>query len=502
MREVTSVATSATYLSNRRTSLALALVTLVIGVISSWIPSIWADEGATISGATRGLPDLWRLIQSIDAVHATYYVLLNPWLAVFGIDAFWLRLPSALATGAAAFVLHRLALRLVNPTAALLAGLVFAVLPRVTWMAIEGRSSAFSTLAAIVLSYLLVRWLEDRRGRWLVGYAAVLALGVALHVYLALLLGVHLVLLVLRRPGWPGLLRWALASAAGVAAVSPLVLLAAGQTGQVGGGFPVDLLTGLRQIAINQFFLGERPLPTGDLLADSWQYAAVALALGGFVLVVGAALVNRRSWTAEQWHLIIVAVVWAVLPSLVVLLTSVASGRNLYHPRYFAYCAPGVALLLGLALAGWVGWRRVVALALVVTLTAPVYLSQRGVNAKTGADWSQLVAVVAERSQPGEGIYFSFSNRIIAVAYPAPFRPLTDITLLRDPVADGSLAGSSRPLAQALADAPPEVIWAVYRLDRDDRVADEKTFTAAGYRPFSTWRGTWDELVGYRRERR
>ena len=66
-------------------------------------PSLWFDEGATISAsASRTLPELWRLLGHIDAVHGLYYLLMHGWFAIFPPTEFWSRFPSALAIGAAA----------------------------------------------------------------------------------------------------------------------------------------------------------------------------------------------------------------------------------------------------------------------------------------------------------------------------------------------------------------------------------------------------------------
>lgn len=487
-------------LHDRRLSALLGVAAFCLSVIGSWIPSLWADEGATVSATTRPLISLWPLIRHIDAVHVAYYVIIHPWLAITGPGAFWLRLPSAIAVGACAFVLHRLALRVVSPTAALYATLVFAILPRVTWMGIEGRSSALSSLVALMLTYMIIRWSQSPTSGILTVYGLLVTLGVALHVYLLLLLPLQLIYVRITRGKW---LRWTAAAVGGVVLVSPLVVLASRQTGQVGGNYDPSLLRGMRQMAINQYFLGESPLDSGDLLRDLWQPAAVGMAALSLVLVAWCAWNALRKGPAkgELFPIGGLMLGWAFLPGLIVLGASLAFGRNLYHPRYFAFGAAAMALLVGWAIAELAQrWQRVLVVALLVGLALPIYVSQRQVNAKTGADWSEVVSYLQANARPGDGIYYSFTNRIIAIAYPGQLDHLRDIALLRDAVTDGSLAGESRPLAEALADDPPETIWAIYRLDWDEREQDELLLRTAGYRPFTRWTGTWDEVVGYRRE--
>ncbi|MGF2953491.1 glycosyltransferase family 39 protein, partial [Mycobacterium sp. THU-M116] len=78
---------------------------LATAISAAWAsrPSLWFDEGATISAAAnRTLPELWRLLGHIDAVHGLYYLVMHGWFAIFPPTEFFSRLPSALAVGAAA----------------------------------------------------------------------------------------------------------------------------------------------------------------------------------------------------------------------------------------------------------------------------------------------------------------------------------------------------------------------------------------------------------------
>ncbi|HYB82902.1 MAG TPA: hypothetical protein VED43_14925, partial [Mycobacterium sp.] len=62
------------------------VIAVVAAVISgAWAsrPSLWFDEAATISAsASRTLPELWRLLSHIDAVHGLYYLLMHGWFAI------------------------------------------------------------------------------------------------------------------------------------------------------------------------------------------------------------------------------------------------------------------------------------------------------------------------------------------------------------------------------------------------------------------------------------
>lgn len=72
----------------------IAAAATLISVIGASRPSLWFDEAATISAAThRSLPELWRLLTHIDAVHGLYYLFMHGWFAVFPATEFWSRLP-------------------------------------------------------------------------------------------------------------------------------------------------------------------------------------------------------------------------------------------------------------------------------------------------------------------------------------------------------------------------------------------------------------------------
>ena len=77
---------------------------LLMAVLAQGIttPSLWYDEAATYSGASRPWSSLWEMLGHIDAVHGTYYALMHPIATTFGPDPFALRITSTLAVGVTA----------------------------------------------------------------------------------------------------------------------------------------------------------------------------------------------------------------------------------------------------------------------------------------------------------------------------------------------------------------------------------------------------------------
>ncbi len=511
----------------------IGLLATALAVIGSWHVSLWTDEAATITSARRTLPQLWRMLHTIDAVHGLYDAGMHAWVSVVGSSPFALRLPSALAAGVAAAGVVVLARRLAGPGVGVAAGLVFAALPRATWMGIEGRSYAFTATGAVWLTVLLLaavrrpvpdRALDsqpvdgrpaDRRPRtaaapWWLGYAVLAAVSVALNVYLALLLAAHaLTLLLDRSVTWRQRWTWLGAAVAGVLVASPVVLEAAGQTGQL-GDTPLGPAQVLRQVVVNQGFLGDTPTPgssgsqslSGLSTGSLWAPAAVALAAVSWVMVALLLLRRRTVGPGPVGDLARWLVPWLAVP------TAVVAGYSLvvspmYSPRYLTFTAPAVAVLLGAAVVRVVAGRsRVVVAVVLLALAAPVYVSQRGAYAKSGTDWVSVARVVFAHGA-GEAVYFTprrpptgptttLTLRYVAVAYPAAFSGLRDVTLRTTGSADGSLTGTSTTLASStarLAGAP--VVWV---LRRDDypaaaAAADDAVLARAGFSGGQVFRG-------------
>ncbi len=488
--------------ADTRLEVGLFVGSLALSLAGSWIPSIWADEGATISASTRSLPQLWALVQNIDMVHALYYLLIGFWFDIVPFGAVSLRMPSAFAVALCTVLVHRLARRWVPPRTATLAAVVFAILPRTTWMGVEGRSWAFSTLTAIALTLFVVRWTEDRRRRWLACYAVLAAVGIALHLYLVFLLVAHAMPLAWRYRRSPARVApWLVAAVVGVGLASPVWLVASRQSAQIGEQKP-GLLAWARQFMVNQAFLGETPGASSSGVLDlAWKSGSVGLAIACWALVAIAVVRTiRRSDAAGTADGLWWLVPWLLVPPLLVLVWSVV-GRNMYNPRYFGFCVPPMAVLVAVGMASLGSRRReLVALALVAVLAVPVYVSQRTPRAKAGSDWAEVAAWVGEQAATGDGVYFAPTptTRTISIAYPRDFSGLRDITLVRPAAQDASLAGESMPLRLALQDAP-STVFAVWRLGAEDFATDRQAFAAQGFVQTAEWSGSLHEILRFER---
>lgn len=383
----------------------VALFAAVVSAAGAARPSLWFDEAATISASTRTLPELWGLLHNIDAVHGLYYLFMHGWFAVFPATEFWSRLSSSMAIAAAAAGVVVLGRQFSGRSVAVCSGVVFAILPRVTWAGLEARSYALSTMAVVWLTVLLVVAVRRRCGSWWSLYAVALAASSVLNVFVVLMVLVHAVAVIgLGRRA--EVIRWAVASTAAVAAVAPFLMFCRTQIAQVRWISPLSLDT-VVEIAQRQYF----------------DHSLSFSLLSGLLLAV--CLMCRRTlrFGDGDRSLALLAIAWMVLPTAGLLVYS-ALAEPVYYPRYLCYTAPAMALLLGVCVVALARTReRVIALVAVLALAAtPNYLiGQRSAYAKEGMDYSQVADVITANAAAGDCLIMD--NTIDWL--PGPIRPMT-----------------------------------------------------------------------------
>lgn len=404
---------------------AVAALATVIGAAWACRPSLWFDEGATISAAAnRTLPELWRLLGHIDAVHGLYYLAMHGWYAIFPATEFWSRLPSALAVGTAAAGVTVFTRNFTPRATAVCAGVVFAVLPRITWAGMEARSYAFAVAAAIWLTVLLVAAARRNRARLWVGYALGLALSILLSANLILLVTVYAVALPLLVPAGARkspAIRWAVASAAAVGSVAPFLLFAHGQVFQVNWISPVSWHYAF-DIVLRQYF--DHSVPFAVLTA---------------VLVVSAAAVRLSGAPAPAGatrNLLVLCAAWVLLPTALVVLYS-AVVEPIYFPRYLILTTPAVAVIMAICIAAIARrpWPMAAVVLLFAVAAVPNYLFiQRWPYAKEGWDYSQVADLIGSHASPGDCLLVDNTVgwrpgpvRALLATRPGAFRSLIDV---------------------------------------------------------------------------
>ncbi|MGN6791139.1 MAG: glycosyltransferase family 39 protein [Streptosporangiaceae bacterium] len=448
-----------------------ALAELIVGGYRIGVPSLWRDEAATISGSQRSLSAIMTMMGHQDAVHAPYYVLLHPVIAIAGTSATVLRIPSLiammLAAGLTAAVGRRLAQASGMPgpmAVGLLAGLAFTVVPLTTRYAQEARPYALATLFAVAASYAFVRVLDTPRSRWWVAYAAALLLAGLFNLVAMLLVlahGASLIWLARVKPAVYGqdgrpaevtvavVRRWLLACFVAVVLLSPVIALSAGQSSQ---------LNWVRRPGFG----------TLAALARDFAGATALIPVIAVLGLLGCAAGLGVAGGAKRPILTAIALPWLVMPP--ALLIAVSFIHPYYVERYVLFCLPALAVLVAAGLVWLVRLTRralagrglrprlsdvlaavpsaVLALIIVGFLIGP-QREIRQVSARPD-NLKAVAAVVARHERPGDAVlYLPRDTDLVGVAYPAAFRHLRDIGLGRSALASGTLRGIA---------APPQVV--------------------------------------------
>jgi mannosyltransferase len=501
-----------------RDPLILGIVAVLISAIGSWIPSKWNDEIATQDAASRTLPQLWQMVQHIDAVHGAYYAFMHFWIIAFGTSNFALRAPSMLAVGVATAGVVVLGRKIGSQRIAIFSGIVFMILPRVTWMGMEARSYATTAVVAVWLTILFVHLIERQRPAFFALYLVLGVAGVTLNIYIALLVLAHGLVFILsgrrirnfRRMfiGW-------LISAALVAILTlPVTRLATSETAQLPFG-RLTLNSTANALLIGQYFIGATPtflrsvpVPPTSL----WSLSAIVLAVIGWAFML-APIALRRIRPARRkgasLSLVLVATAWIFVPIVLVIGYSLVS-TPIYTARYFSFTTPAVALLIGTTVAALSYRRRsqaVAALGIFALIATPVYLSQRTPTSKNGSDYGQVASIVAHNAKPGQDIYYGMvtldSQRHMSEienGYPAVLSTLHNVSQVKTGVQDATLWGTYRSLADSateVRDSP--VLWAVLGHDGQpspERGSSEAFIESQGLHLDRIWRGhTTDVLL-------
>jgi mannosyltransferase len=446
-----------------------ALDPFIVGILAAAIslggaarPSFWYDEAATISASySRSLGQLWHMLGNVDAVHGLYYALMHAWFQIVPPTEFWSRAPSGLAVGGAAAGVVVLGRQFSSRTVSVASGVLCGILPRTTWAGIEARPYALSMMAAVWLTVLLV--VAARRNTawsWL-SYGIALALSIVLDAYLVLLVLAHLTFICVFERARKVLLRLAVTSALAVCALAPFLATVAGQSHQIRWVAPIGHRT-IEDVVVQQYF--ERSPPFAVLSA----------------LVVAAAIVL---WFSRSAHLVqgdrqllTIAVAWLVIPTALIVIWS-ALAHPIYTPRYLAFTAPAMALILGVCSAAVARkpWAAAALVGLFAVAAAPNYVrAQRNPYAKYGMDYSQVADLITAKAAPGDCLlvndtvtFMPAPMRPLMAARPDAYRKLIDLTLWqratdRNDVFDTNLIPEvvAKPLSHC------GVVWIITQADQ------------------------------------
>ncbi|MEV4581085.1 glycosyltransferase family 39 protein [Nonomuraea jabiensis] len=393
------------------------------------------DELATISAASRSLSGMWELARHIDGHFLPYYLFMHLWVKA-GTAELWLRLPSAVGIGVAAWFLVDLGRRLHSTRAGVIAAAVFAILPSVSYFGAFARSYAFAAAAVAFSFWALHRAVERSEVRRWVVYGVAVALVCSTHLFAVLVLPAQL-LLVRRDRVVPML------AAMAVGCVPAAVL------GLVGFG-ERHAISWIPQRG-PEVWLKFPKMAAG---ATGLGVMLFALALVGAVLLWRAAAGEGRVWA-------FVLVGWLVLPPVLLLAVSQLV-TPVYVDRYLFVTAPALALLAGLAVAALPRFQVVAAVVVVLlgcALSVQEHVTVREENGRfENIPWALRVI----KAEPDDAIVYGQSQLRTGFEYYADsLMPVDVLKTGEEPSPDG-FGYPERPDAAAALDGRDRV-WVVWR---------------------------------------
>jgi mannosyltransferase len=431
-------------LRRRSPELAALALTLGVGLWGIGGPSLWWDEMATVEVASRrSIPDMFRVLGHVDAVHAFYYLLMHGLTRLLGTGPVGLRLPSALAMSLAAAGLVVLGRRLGSMTMGLYAGLVFAMMPIVARYSQEARSYGMVTALAVFATVAFVVALQSGRRRWFGWYGLLVAVLGLLHLLALLLVLAHAVTLVLSGTGRERRRNWLVAVGGALVVVSPMLVIGFGQREQLAWVVRPHLVDVL-DLSAN--------------LCGSYPLVAPVSAL------IGAALVGARAGGLLRGVTpMTVALPIALLPS--ALMLAATPFHPLYVYRYGLYSCAGVALLAGAGLAR-LHWSRALPCLLLIGALAIPDMNTQHKEAARADDPEAAARVFAREVRPGDAIlYVPTQTRLFIGSFPRQAGLLNDIALTRQPWQAGNLGGTEvgdAALAQRIEAESVHRVWIYY----------------------------------------
>lgn len=469
------------------------------------------------------------MLDSVDAVHGLFYALMHVWFDLVGYTPFTLRLPSAIATGVAAALIVPLVRRFAPRAAAVLAGLMFCLLPRITWMGEEGRSFALSALCALLLTLIFLSASRRSAARsvvqptgteakprvawlWWFLYFVVAIVATTLFLYVSLMVVAHGVTLAWTAlaarqrawwgPGWWAAARgWLAASVTAGLVLLPFVAEVVSQAGQV---------SWIKEIGATTF---------DDIVVVQWFLFNPTFAAFGWVLILGGlGVLLPRAWprraataraadlefssaaVAGMPSLLALVVPWLIVPTLALIVLSLVM-TPVFSPRYLAFAAPAAAILMAVAVSALPRrWLRVTAVLACVALTAPGYVAQRLPEAKQQSSWNEVADLIAaerarEPAGAGEAIIYgpvrqhpTATTRVIAYSYPDAFDGLLDVKLKTPAAETGQLWETRYPLDEVTDRFTGiDTVWLVTSDKQDWRPSVTAKLAALGYALDTEW---------------
>ncbi|MEN5301566.1 glycosyltransferase family 39 protein [Pseudomonas sp. TWI628] len=325
--------------------LPILLLATLARVYGSTASAIWCDEGSSLLMSQYSPSLIW--VHSAHDVHPPlYFLLLHAWIAAFGDSVFSVRFISVL-TGVGTVALGMwLAYQIATRRAAVLAGVLLALLPIAVRYSQEARMYSLMGFFLLGATIALVYWVKNpERHRYLFVYVLLMAASFYTHYFTGLCVLSHWAYLLLVR----GDKRRLITRPAWWVANSLIVLLYIPWIPSL-----IDLLQHLDQLKAGGDIGWILPVTLHSLPSTLWQYLALTDGLDlkwpvYFALPLALALLTgavcRHDRSPHKFHTLMA--IYTFLPLIVVFLVSWIT--PLLVERYLMFSALGLPIILAVA---------------------------------------------------------------------------------------------------------------------------------------------------------
>ena len=367
-------------------------------------PSFWWDEAYSTMVASGGLGSIVSTLAREDFHPPLHYVVLHFWMKLAGKSEFSLRFVSVAAgvlTVAASWIAAK---RLLMPSAAPIAAIIFTLSPYLWYYSQEARMFALVPLFGVLALYFCARAVEEK-ARWVwIAYLTTIALGLwdfYYAIFLPFVCGFWIVIQpARRRTAFPP---WAISTLIAFVLYAPWIPIWLGRSGVWASAFIPE--NGPAKVVVwtwPELLLG---LPNLAL----YQYAATALLLGLGAVIAVAAL-GYAWFIRRQRPGTLLAALAFVVPFLTI--AAINAVKPVYHPRYAIPVAAGLYLALAALLDYLFHAKPAVATRLAALAVSIVLLVAAGFGmdhlkydpAYARDDYRDAIAYVQHAEQPGDAI--------------------------------------------------------------------------------------------------
>lgn len=390
----------------------VAVCTVAAIVLDSYhlgSPSIWGDEGDSISIASQHGTALLRAMAHDGGNFAFYYFVLHILISVFGTGTATLRFFSVFCAGACVPLAYALATLLVGRRCGVMsAALTVVTLPLIYW---AQQIRGYTLVTALVTGSAIALVIALRDGGWraFAWFGVLSVLSCYTELLAGLVIMVQFVVLALTpaiRAYWR---RWAVTGILIVIGLVPLVFMAKARGSRqlfwLGPPKPkqmrevVGFLASARVAGI--------VTPSSNLLIELTKLLV-------FLAIAVALLRSLYRWRLYPLRVALLGGLWLVVPVSFAYSFSIHI-TPIFLDRYFVLCLPALTLLMAYALSalpfatiGWIGCGVIIGLR----------AQQVGLTYNFPIDnWRAATTAVVDASRSGDCVAFYFNDGFVDFAY-------------------------------------------------------------------------------------